>query len=85
MRDDFLILDIIGGAPSNVLGYLKTFQRCFNMVLGPWFSKKSHFAIAKISKNGRYGFSNCVATVHVRNNSFSGLSNESIANILVEE
>ena len=83
MRDDFLILDIIGGAPSNVLGYLKTFQRCFNMVLGPLFSKKSHFA--KMGRYGRYSFSNCVTTVHVRNNSSSGLSNESIANILVEE
>ena len=39
--------------------------------------QKSHFA--KIGKKGRYGLSNCVTTVHVRNNSSSGLSNESIA------
>ena len=45
------------------------------------FSKKSHFA--EIFKNARYVCSNCVKTVHVRNNSFRGLSNESIANILV--
>ena len=45
--------------------------------------QKSHFA--KIGKNGRYGLLNCVTTVHARNNSSSGLSNESIANMLVEE
>ena len=39
------------------------------------FSKKSH--LAKIFKNARYVFSNCVKTVHVRNNSFTGLSTES--------
>ena len=27
-------MDIIGGAPSNVLGYFKIFQRWFYMVLG---------------------------------------------------
>ena len=47
------------------------------------FSKKSHFA--KISKNARYVCSNCVKTVNVRNNFFTGLSNESIANILVKK
>ena len=33
----------------------------------------------------RYVFSNYVKTVHVRNNSFTGLSTESIANILVSK
>ena len=54
------------------------------MVLAPLFSK--------IGKNGRSklrdGFSNCVTTVYVtcvRNNSSSGISNESIANVLVEK
>ena len=41
------------------------------------FSKKSHFA--KIFKNARYVFSNCVKTERVRNNSFTGLSTDSIA------
>ena len=43
--------------------------------------QKSHFA--KIGKNGRYGFSNCVTTVHARNNSSSGLSNEGGLSLLV--
>ena len=43
--------------------------------------KKSHFA--KIFKNARDVFSNCVKTVNVGNNSFTGLSTKSIANISV--
>ena len=45
------------------------------------FLQKSLF----IAKIGRYGLLNCVTTVHVRNNSSSGLSssNECIANIFV--
>ena len=43
--------------------------------------KKSHFA--KIFKNARDVFSNCVKTVNVGNNSFTGLSTKSIATILV--
>ena len=75
-----LVLDIIEGAPSNVLGYLEIFQRRFYMVLGS-FSPKITFwqnvqelqiSLLKLCK-----------TVHVRNNSFTGLSPESIANILV--
>ena len=76
-----MILDIIGGAPSNVVGYFKLFQRCFYMVLGPLSSKKSNFS--KILKNVTYVFSNYVRTVHVGNDSFSGLSIGSIAVILV--
>ena len=34
-------------------------------------------------KNSRYIFSNYVKTVHVRDNSFTGLSTKSIATILV--
>ena len=41
-KDDLLVLDIIGGAPSNVLGYLKIFQRLFYIVLG-LFSPKITF------------------------------------------
>ena len=50
------------------------------MVLGSSSPKKSHFA--KIFKNVRYVFSNYV---NVRNNPFTGLSTESIGNILVQK
>ena len=47
------------------------------------FARKAQFA--EFHKTVRYACSHCEKTVHVRDNSFSGSSNESIANILVKK
>ena len=64
-----------------MLGYLKNIPK--KIIHGPRviFSRRSHFG--EMFKNSRYIFLNCVKTVHVRNNSFTGLSTKSIATILV--
>ena len=59
-----------------IMPVLSLCQSCTRRVI---FPKKSHFA--KIFKNARYVFSNCVKTVHIKKNSFTGLSSDSLANI----